>query len=341
MITRKQFLILPAVGALSLALPSVLFGCSDPGKSGDGDSTEANTEYTKLTTFLFDTVIEIQADCDQETMDRLEERLVFFENTFSKTIQGSDIYAINHAQGAPTEVQPETIDIITKAIAYSELSEGLFDITVGGIINLWDFVEGTVPDPDELAEAVSHVGYHLIEIDGSMVSLKDAVTQIDLGGIAKGYITDDVAGLLRSAGCTSAFINLGGNVYALGTKAGGAPWRVGVQNPNGERGSLIGAISASDKSVVTSGINERSFTKEGVTYHHLLNPKTGMPAQTGLAGSTIISEDSLDGDAFTTITFLMGAEQAQVLLDDYPFQWVFVDTEGAIVSSPDLEVDLL
>lgn len=346
MITRKQFFTVSAAGALSLVLPSALLGCTDPSTTdpdaGGTSSAEGSGEYATTTTFLFDTVIEIQADCDQAILDEAKERMLYFENTFSKSIEGSDIYAINHANGAPTEVSKETAELIEIALGYGEASNGLFDISIGGVVDLWDFQEGVIPDPDVLAEAVTHVDYRKVVLEGTTVTLLDPLAQIDLGGIAKGYIADDVAKLLRNEGCTSAFINLGGNVYALGGKADGSAWRVGLQDPNSARGAVLGVVPSIDRSVVTSGINERSFTEDGVTYHHLLDPTTGMPAQNGLASATIISELSVDGDAFTTITFLMGEEKAKEFLEGYPeMQWLFVDTDGKVTNSPDLEVELL
>lgn len=345
MITRKQFFTLSAAGALSLVLPSALLGCKDgsvnaahPGRSSSGRDL---VKYASITTFLFDTVIEIQADCTQDILDEAEERLVFFENIFSKSLEGSDIYLINHANGIPVEVHEETAELIEIALGYSEVSEGLFDISIGGVVDLWDFKKGTIPDPQKLAEAVTHVDYRNILLEGTTVTLRDPLAQIDLGGIAKGYIADDVAEFLRSKGCTSAFINLGGNVYALGGKANGSAWRVGLQDPNSARGEIMGVIPSKDRSVVASGINERSFNKDGVIYHHLLDPSTGMPVQNGLASSTIVSDLSVDGDAFTTITFLMGEEKARAFLENYPeMQWLFVDTEGSVVNSPDLEVEI-
>ena len=359
MITRKKFLTFTATGALAMILPSALIGCGNETSTGasggddlpDTDLGNSNTgapsgekapKYNTLTTFLFDTVIEIQANCEQRVLDEAEQRLIFFENTFSKTLEGSDIYAVNHAQGNPVEVHEETAKLIEIALEYGRLSDGLFDISIGGVVDLWDFINGVIPDPEKLAEALLHVDYRNVVLEGKTVTLLDPLAQIDLGGIAKGYIADDIARLLRNEGCTSAFINLGGNVYALGAKDDGSAWRVGLQDPNDARGTIIGVVPAKDYSVVTSGINERSFSKDGVTYHHLLDPSTGMPAQNGLASATIVSELSVDGDAFTTMTFLMGEEEARHFLEGHPDKkWLFVDTEGSISNSPDLEVEIL
>lgn len=339
MITRRKLLYISTLAGMGACLPLSLTACAKD--ESNEPITEAPEEHTLLT-FLFDTVINIKAYCPQEVLDLVEERLIFFENTFSKTIEGSDIHRINHAAGAATTVEPETVDLITKALTYCELSNGLFDITIGGVVNLWDFVEGVIPDADTLTEALSHVDYRNVHIDGNIVTVLDPESQLDLGAIAKGYITDDIVTLMKEQGCESALINLGGNTYALGTKPDGSDWRVGIQDPHEATGTSLGVVTVNNKSIVTSGINERSFEKDGVLYYHLLDPRTGMPAQSGLASTTIVSDLSLDGDAFSTVTFIMGQEEGLQAVEAYgDLEALFIDDRGSETATDNLEFELL
>jgi thiamine biosynthesis lipoprotein len=307
---------------------------TETNKASENFGPSGSQEPATLTDFLFDTVIDITAYCDQALLDEAHQRLVYFEDIFSRTREGSDIYRLNEAGGVPVEVHPETADIITIALPYCELTGGLFDITIGAVTCLWDFKEGVVPDQRELEQALPHIDYRTIAVDGTRVTLADPLAKLDLGAVAKGYIADDIAALLRAGGCESANINLGGNVYVLGSKPDGSPWNVGIQDPFEARGSLRGYVSVSDSSVVTSGPYERSFERAGAVYHHILDPRTGYPVQTDLASTSIISENSAEGDALTTTTFLLGSKQALALIETRPhLQGIFIDAENSVLQS--------
>jgi thiamine biosynthesis lipoprotein len=359
MLSRRRALALSFVGLLSLFEAAALTGClqasgedaksptdppTDPAVDSRTDSNAANqaSEPNILSTFLFDTYIEIRAFCEQSVLDSLNERLVFFESIFSRTREGSDVYLINTANGAPVKIHDETATLIDQARVFSELSEGMFDITIGAVSSLWDFKEGVVPDEVTLAEAITHVDFRAIELNGTTITLKDPAARLDLGGIAKGYAADEMARMLRAAGCESALIDLGGNIYALGLKPGGAAWNVGVQDPLQERGALKAVVSACDLSVVTSGPYERSFELNGERYHHILDPRTGYPVQTDLASATIISERSVEGDALTTCCFLLGHEAAYELVQSRPeVQALLVDSNGEATMTDDALIELL
>ena len=354
MLTRRKFISLASLSLLlGAGLIPALSGCTDavadparPVPAGDDDtagSSSAKLENpAKLEAFLFDTLVTIEAYCDESVLDQAEKRLVYFENIFSKTVAGSDVDLINNAAGASVDVHPETADVIAKALSYSEESEGLFDITIGGVVDLWDFKAGVVPEQTELDRALAHVDYRTVELDGMTVRLLDPAAKVDLGGIAKGYIADDIADLLRTAGCKSALINLGGNTYALGHRPDGSPWNIGLQDPNEARGTAFAATPVFDKSVVASGINERSFTLDGKTYHHLLDPKTGMPADNGLASVTVVSDSSLDGDACTTTAFLLGLESGMAFIEQHDgIEALFIETDGTATASSKMETESL
>jgi thiamine biosynthesis lipoprotein len=359
MLSRRRVLALSVAGALSLLGGPALAGCSrasqtgsenpadSPSSTGSGSdpgsgSAPQPAEQLTLSTFLFDTYIEIKALCEQPVLDDLNERLIFFEDIFSRTREGSDVFKLNNADGAPVEVHEETAALISQSLVFSELSGGLFDISIGAVSGLWDFKEGVVPDEAVLAEAVTHVDYRGIEVNGSTVTLADPAARLDLGGIAKGYAADEAARLLREAGCESALINLGGNVYALGLKPDGSSWKVGIQDPQQARGTLKAALPTRDLSVVTSGPYERSFEAEGVRYHHILDPRTGYPVQTDLESATILSALSVEGDALTTCCFLLGREAAWELVLSRPdVQALLVDAAGEVLLTDDTMVELL
>ena len=232
------------------------------------------------------------------------------------------------------QVSAETADCISKALEFGKESNGLFDITIGAVSSLWDFVEGVKPEDDAIAQAVAHVDYRGVKVDGSTVTLSDPKAMIDLGGIAKGYIADDIVAMFREGGCDSASISLGGNVYVIGKSFDGDEWNVGVQDPNGTVDATIASIKAQDTSVVTSGLYERGFQKDGVFYYHILDPKTGYPAKTDLESSSITCESSTTADAYSTILFLMGHDAAMSFVEgDDRFECVLVDQNASVSKS--------
>ena len=299
------------------------------------EQSQAWLEQDPLTRklFYFDTVISLTAYCDDDLMNKVAARCQYFENTFSRTIEGTDVWRINEAQGRTVEVTEETADIISKALGYCRETDGLFDITIGSVTTLWDFALGIKPDDADIQEAVKHVDYTKVSVDTDKltVTVSDPDTKIDLGGIAKGYIADDLARMFAEGGCKSASINLGGNAYVLGKKAGTTDWAIGIQDPNGRVSSFIASLKGADVSVVTSGLYERNFTLDGVEYYHILDPKTGYPVETDLVASSVISASSLDGDVYATTMFLMGHDAALEFIEQRDgFEGLVVDEDGTV-----------
>ena len=276
-----------------------------------------------------------------------------YEKMLSKTIETSDIARINAAGGKSVKVNEETIEVIQKGILYGELSQGAFDITIGKASDLWGFREaeadeetesgmsGQVPDADTLAETMKHVDWSKVKIKDDSVQLEDPEMELDLGGIAKGYIADKVTQFLEDAGVTSAIVDLGGNIVAIGGKAGALvnaesepiAFKIGIKDPQSESGGLIGTIPAFDKTVVTSGTYERYFVADGKKYHHILDSKSGMPTDTDVLSVTIISEKgrSADCDALSTSCLALGVEKGMALIQSIAdTEAVFVDTDGKI-----------
>lgn len=274
-----------------------------------------------------------------------------YENLLSKTVEGSDIDRINSAGGKPVTVSDETIGVIKRGIRFGELSGGAFDITIGKATDLWDFHDdaetghegGTIPSEKALKEAVSHVDYRNIEIEGNEIRLTDPETEINLGGIAKGYIADKVAEYLESRGVVSAIVDLGGNIVALGGKSaqlvisgGETEFRVGIKNPKAEDGSLLGIVPCKDRTVVTSGTYERYFEKDGVKYHHILDVKTGYPVDRSVLSVTVIAGrgSSADCDGLSTACLALGVEKGMALVKSLDgFEAIFVDTDGNVTAT--------
>ena len=293
------------------------------------------TEAHSATGFACDTIVTITAYAPQETVDAAMQVCRDYEAVLSKTIEGSDVWRLNHADGAPVEVNPETAELLRLAITIGEQSGGTFDVTIAPASALWDFTADapTLPDPDALKNAVSRVDYRNIAIEGNTVTLKNGAG-IDLGGIAKGYIADRVAAYLREAGVASACINMGGNIVTIGTKPDGSAWTIGVRDPNGTPEQSEEVLSLTDAAAVTSGNYERFFELDGVRYHHLLDPKTGMPVQNGVASVTIIGTQSALCDALSTACFVLGEQGSRSLLSRYDVRAVFLLTDGKRIAYP-------
>lgn len=280
----------------------------------------------------------------QHVLDAVVERCRSFEQTLSRTIPTSDIGRINAAAGAPVEVAPETAELIARALEYCQASGGLFDITIGAVSSLWDFKQGVVPTQEQIEAALLHVGYACVEVDDQTVILADPQAMLDLGGIAKGYVADVLVAQLADAGVTSGYVNLGGNVKVLGTKPDGSPWRVGIRDPHIDASDTdsIARVSLEGGSVVTSGLYERRFEKDGTAYWHILDPRTGYPVQSDLVSATIVSEQSIDGDSLTKPLFMMGQEQALLWAEGQAqLQVLLVGADDTISMSPEDAFELL
>lgn len=280
------------------------------------------------------------ADMSEEAEAAIDESFELckdLESKLSRTREDSDISRINSAKGEWTEVSAETVELIQKGMEYSHISDGDFDITVGGITKQWDFHaaegEAKLPDEEALAEAVKHINYRNIAIEGNRVKLTDPETELDLGGIAKGYIGDRMTELLESKGVVSAVINLGGNVICISGKTDEDDFVIGVEAPFSDRSEIIGKVRARDKTLVTSGIYERRIEVDGKTYHHILDTKTGWPVETDLDAVTLIADKghSADIDALSTTCLIKGSAAGMELIENTDgVEGVFVLSNGDI-----------
>lgn len=295
--------------ALLTSAALLLSGCS-------GLAKKRNQVYTDT---LFDTVvrIEILDAADEDVLKGCQDICRKYHSMFSNKIEDSEISRINSAGGNPVEVSDETVTLIKKAIYYSDLSNGAFDITIAPVSNLWDFHGETPapPAPEAVNEAVSHVDYKNILIKDNTVQLLDPYAAIDVGGIAKGYIADLLKKYLKEQGISHAIINLGGNVLTLGSRLDGSDYNIGIQKPFDTTGEPITSVRVSNKSVVTSGTYQRYFEADGRIYHHILDPHTGYPCENNLNSVTIITNSSLTADALSTTCFLLGYDKSMRLIE--------------------------
>lgn len=300
--------------------------------------SEFSRKPLNYTGTALDTVINIQIfdSHDEELTRHCQKMCEEFEAKFSRTIETSEISQINAASGAPVEVSDDTVTLIKKGIYYCDMSDGAFDITIGSVTSLWDFKadEPAPPAPEALAEAVTHVNYRKISIDGNTVRLLDPAAKLDLGAIAKGYIADRIKEYLKGEGVRHALINLGGNVLAIGGKQSGSPFNIGIQKPFDEGSEPITSARIKNKSIVTSGTYQRYFEKDGTLYHHILNSSSGNPCNNGLNSVTIITDSSLTADALSTTCFLLGPEAGMKLINQLDnVDAIFIDTNNEITFS--------
>ncbi len=269
-----------------------------------------------LTLDIYDTGLD-NAKINQEVEDRVRE----LENKMSTKIATSEVSKINDNAGIDkVKVSDDTFTVIKEALKYGKISKGKFDITVGNLVDLWGI--GTenekVPSKEEIQKALATVDYNKVEIDDNnkTVFLKDKGMKIDLGAIAKGYVADDIVKILEKDGVKSAIINLGGNVYVYGNK-GGKNFKIGIRNPlSPDPNDYLGIYQSQNESVVTSGVYERFFEKDGKRYHHILSTSDGYPIDNNLISTSIITKSSMDADALSTTTFALGLEEGLKLIEN-------------------------
>ncbi len=286
--------------------------------------------------FYFDTYITVKIyDTDDETADGVLSLCRKYDEMFSRTDERSDVWRINHSRDEAVNVSDETAELLTLAQGFTDISGGRFDVTCGSLTSLWDFSAEApqVPKQEDISAALAFVGSEKLSINGNQVQVQEGV-QLDLGGIAKGYIADRIADYLKEHGVKNAVINLGGNVVVLGDKFG-EKYKVGIQSPFNE--SYIDSLLVADCSVVTAGTYQRGFTADGVYYHHILDVKTGYPAETGLAAVTVISENSAECDAMATTLFLLGVDEGMKLAEETDgFEAVFISENGTVAKTSGL-----
>ena len=309
---------------------TIFFAFSLP---GCGKTAAARTEQA----FALDTVVSVTFYSDADRAAVLDALALCkqYEKTFSRTDPESELYRLNAA--GSMAVSPDLREVLALALTYCKESGGRYDVTMGAVSALYDFSgDAHVPDADALAEAVSHVGWENISIEGDTVTLGDPEAVLDLGSVAKGWIADRMRDFLASSGVRHAILTLGGNVLALGGKPDGTAYTVGIRAPEPDTDGMVMAVKLAvrDLSVVTSGVYERCFVENGVTYHHLLDPATGQPLRNGLASVSVVGLCSARCDALSTVCFALGTEEGLALIEGLEgYEAVFIHADGTQVKS--------
>lgn len=306
-LTLKQI-----ISLLCFSVLLVVIGCS---------SKPAQLQEFSADRFYMDTLVRITVYCGdaEKGKEALDSAFAAFAgvddltNRFAKAGKTeNDVQLINKYAGVkPVKVNADMLEIVSRANYFSGLCNGSFDVSIGPVMDLWGFgqSEQKVPRDEDIAAALKLVNYRKVIVDAknSSIFLADTGMSMDLGGVAKGYATEKAAKVLKGLNIQHAMINAGGNVYALGTKPDGSPWRIGVRDPRNDQG-VIAVIYVQDKAVVTSGDYERFFEKGGVRYHHILDPATGKQAGSVMQ-TTIVADSATDADILSTTLFVLGPER--------------------------------
>ena len=288
--------------------------------------------------FAMDTYMTVKAYGDQaeEAVTASVNEIERLDNLLSTGMQGSEIAQLNDAGGGA--VSEDTEYLIGRSLDLYQSTDGTFDIAIYPVMQLWGFPtqDYHVPDDEEIAQALSLADAAQISLDeeNHTVSFGKTDMEIDLGGIAKGYTSSRIAEIFSSYGVTSGIVSLGGNVQAIGSKTDGTPWKVGIQDPD-DSSAYLGILSLTDKAAITSGGYERYFEEDGKTYHHIIDPATGRPADSGVITSTVISSDGTLADGLSTTLFIMGADKAFAYWreNSQDFDFILEDEDGRLYVS--------
>lgn len=279
-----------------------------------------------------DTTVSLRASGDnaKAAVDESFTRIAELDKLASSQNPESDVSRINVAAGKDyVQVDPAIYEMISYSKEYSAKSGGEWDITVGVMTKLWDIgnADQHVPAPEEIAAKLPLVGYKdiLLRPEDHSVMLAKPGMVIDLGGIAKGYTVDEVRKIYEKYHIENGLINMGSSsMYAVGKNAKGQPWNIGIKHPRSDqKDNYLGIVSISNQALSTSGDYERFFIQDGKRYHHIFDPRTGYPADSGVMSDTIIIDPSVEhagmlSDMLTTIVFVLGPQKGMALVNTLP-----------------------
>lgn len=334
---------------ISIGLAAVMLlgttACSIETESEDSASvvTNSSTSEVQKSLFAMDTYMSFKAygtNADTALSD-IVTLITDLENTLSVTNAESAVSKVNAGNGTTVAVPDTVIELVEQAQIISSQTNGAFDISIYPVLKAWGFTteDYQVPTAETLTALLAYVDYTKIDLDteNNTITLPENM-QIDLGGIAKGYAGQKAAESLKAQGMESALLNMGGNIQTVGSKPDGSDWTVAIQDPENEN-QYVGYIKVSDKAVVTSGAYERYFTDDnGHLWGHIMNPKTGYPAQSGLTSVTIVGSDGMLCDVLSTALFVMGLDDAGAYWKTYGgFEAVFVTDNNEIYITAGLE----
>lgn len=278
-------------------------------KASDLEKSEASESEI----FALDTAItlKVYGSKRDEVLKKLEDKINELDDMLSTGKETSEVSRLN--RGGEAVLSPTMANLVKRSLDIYKKTDGLFDITIYPLMELWGFPTKNyrVPSEKEIEEKLKLVGSDKIDFNEETrkISFKNKGMEIDFGGIGKGYITDELVKILTDEKVESAIINLGGNVFGFRKKPDGSLWNIAIRDPN-EPDKYMAAIRLEDSAVITSGGYERYFEENGIIYHHILDPRTGKPSESGLKSVSIISKDGTLADALSTSLFIMGEEKA-------------------------------
>ncbi len=374
-----------------MRLAAFLILCALAALSQYGCAANPAIDPVSRSGLYFDTAVSVSLydykGSSDKILDGCMEKCAYYESIFSATVEGSDVWNINHAfsdsqtsggnesddqieipetdlskdtsDNKPIDmseadgmmrvpIHEETAELINTALSYCESSDGALDLTVGALADLWD-IQGnlkkdvpTIPDEAAIQNALAKTDYRTISVEtagGQSYALLSDDVNVTLGFIAKGYVADRLCEYLKESGVTSALIDLGGNIKALGSKPDGSDFCIGIQKPFEDRGEAITKVYIHDSSVVSSGTYERYFESGGQVYHHILDTKTGRPTDNGIIAVSIMAPDSVDADALSTLCLIKGLEDGLKLIESTPdAEALFITEDYELISSSGWEI---
>lgn len=326
--------------AMVMVCAMALTGCA--GKKGTSENTASDEEPYSRDIFAMDTYMTVSAygDAGEKAVDAAVKEINRLDALLSTGKDSSEVSELNASNGG--KLSADTNALMDAALDLYESTDHVFDITIYPVMKLWGFTDQNykVPSEGDLKAALTLVDASTLDYNKAKKTVAFTVdgTQIDFGGIAKGYTSATVAQLYKDYGVTSGLVNLGGNVQTVGFKPDGSEWRIGIQDPEDEN-DMLGVVQTHDAAVITSGGYERNFEEDGVVYHHIIDPATGHPADNGLISVTIVSEDGTLADGLSTSLFIMGKDKAIEYWKAHSkdFDFVLCEDDGTLVVSKGLK----
>ena len=344
----------------ALVCPMLLLtGC----QNATGSDTATGKKPISINSIKLNTAVQITI-YDSQDKSLLDDCLALcdkYELVFSRTNEKSELYKLNHrkntsdkdpnADGQTTpypvsgtadtwHISEDLASLLSQGLSITRESDGAFDIAIAPLTSLWDFTaeDPKAPDDADIQKVLPLCSSDGVTIDGQDITLPSDDIQFDVGAIAKGYIADRIKDYLEEQGVKHATINLGGNIQTIGTKPDGSDYNIGIQKPFDETGEPITSVKIKDKSIVTTGIYQRYFEQDGTLYHHVLDPRTGMPCDTDLYSVSIITDSSLTADAMSTVCCLMGYQESMNVISQLDnVDAVFVTDDGNIKYSSNFQ----
>ncbi len=329
---KKKILLL---AAMLLGATALTAGCNQ-------EEAKVSEKYA-MTDFVMDTVLNATIYGSEDCTSELKEKLSALENEqLSWRVDTSMAAKINDgcSKGEKVTVNQDFLNWTSQCLDLAEKSQGAFDPTIGNLTRLWN-IEGEdpkVPDQSDIDDCLENIGYEHINIEETQISM-DEGTSLDLGAVGKGIGCDIVNEYLTDTeGVEAAVVAIGGSVITYGEKPDGSSWKVAVQDPDSDDGVAMGVLDLTGLHYIsTSGDYEKYFEENGKRYHHILDPKTGYPSESGLRSVTIVCDNGLLSDGLSTACFILGEEEGMKLLEEYGAEGVFITDENKVVVSQGLK----